>query len=106
MGESVAGDTLRSALQSSAGVAKDDERGLRTSEIEVVDLARTDLMHEPLQEMITPALHLEPDALSYSRVTIGTRSLNPQRRRDSRHDICASKGRLVAQRQRVDVSPL
>jgi hypothetical protein len=33
------------------------------AEIEVVDLARTDLMHEQLQELITQALHLEPDAL-------------------------------------------
>jgi hypothetical protein len=33
------------------------------SEIEVVDIARTDLSHERLQNLITPALHLEPDAL-------------------------------------------
>ena len=32
-------------------------------EIEVVDLARTDLTHEQLQELIVQALHLEPDAL-------------------------------------------
>jgi hypothetical protein len=32
------------------------------SEIEVVDLARTDLTHKLLQEMINSALHLEPDA--------------------------------------------
>jgi hypothetical protein len=31
--------------------------------IEVVDLARTDLTYEQLQELITQALHLEPDAL-------------------------------------------
>ncbi|HEX2269947.1 MAG TPA: hypothetical protein VHH35_10445 [Pyrinomonadaceae bacterium] len=31
--------------------------------IEVVDLARTDLVHKELQELITQALHLEPDAL-------------------------------------------
>ena len=33
------------------------------SEIEVIDLARTDLSHKQLQNFITPALHLEPDAL-------------------------------------------
>ena len=33
------------------------------AEIEVVDLARTDLTHEQLQELIAQALHLEPDAL-------------------------------------------
>ena len=33
------------------------------AEIEVVDLGRTDLVHEPLQELITQSLHLEPDAL-------------------------------------------
>ena len=33
------------------------------AKIEVVDLARTDLMHEQLQELIVQALHLEPDAL-------------------------------------------
>ena len=32
-------------------------------EIEVVDLARTDLSHERLQNLIAPALALEPDAL-------------------------------------------
>src|SRR6185369_4743396 len=32
------------------------------SEIEVIDLARTDLTHKLLQEMINSALHLEPDA--------------------------------------------
>ena len=32
-------------------------------QIEVVDLARTDLTHEPLQELIVQALHLQPDAL-------------------------------------------
>lgn len=32
-------------------------------EIEIVDLARTDLKYEQLQELITQALHLEPDAL-------------------------------------------
>src|ERR1051325_806666 len=31
--------------------------------IEVVDLARTDLLHEQLQTLITQALHLDPDAL-------------------------------------------
>src|SRR5690349_10016389 len=31
--------------------------------IEVVDLARTDLIHEQLQELIVQALHLQPDAL-------------------------------------------
>ena len=34
-----------------------------TAEIEVVDLGRTDLMHEPLRELITQSLHLEPDVL-------------------------------------------
>ena len=34
-----------------------------TGEIEVVDLGRTDLMHEPLRELITQSLHLEPDVL-------------------------------------------
>ena len=34
-----------------------------TGEVEVVDLARSDLVHEPLQELITQSLHLEPDAL-------------------------------------------
>ena len=34
-----------------------------TDEIEVVDLARSDLGHEPLRELITQSLHLEPDAL-------------------------------------------
>jgi len=34
-----------------------------TSEIEVIDLARTDLSHKQLQNLITPALHFEPDAL-------------------------------------------
>ena len=33
------------------------------AEIEIVDLARTDLSHERLQNLIPPALHLEPDAL-------------------------------------------
>jgi hypothetical protein len=33
------------------------------SEIEVIDLARTDLSHKQLQDFITPALHLNPDAL-------------------------------------------
>ena len=33
------------------------------SEIEVIDLARTDLTHKLLQDMINSALHLEPDAL-------------------------------------------
>ena len=33
------------------------------SEIEVIDLARTDLSHERLQNLLAPALHLEPDAL-------------------------------------------
>ena len=33
------------------------------SEIEVIDLARTDLSHKPLQSLLTSALHLEPDAL-------------------------------------------
>jgi len=33
------------------------------SEIEVIDLARTDLSHKQLQNLITSALHLEPDAL-------------------------------------------
>ena len=33
------------------------------SEIEVIDLARTDLSHRPLQPLIDSALHLEPDAL-------------------------------------------
>lgn len=32
-------------------------------EVEVVDLARTDLTYEQLQELIVQALHLEPDAL-------------------------------------------
>lgn len=31
--------------------------------IEVVDLARTDLIHEQLQELVAQAVHLEPDAL-------------------------------------------
>src|SRR5215216_1045769 len=33
------------------------------AEIEVVDLARSDLVHEQLRELIPQALHLEPDAL-------------------------------------------
>ena len=33
------------------------------SEIEVIDLARTDLSHKPLQDLVNSALHLEPDAL-------------------------------------------
>ena len=33
------------------------------SEIEVIDLARTDLSHKSLQNLINSALHLEPDAL-------------------------------------------
>lgn len=33
------------------------------TEIEVVDLARTDLSHQRLQNLLTPVLHLEPDAL-------------------------------------------
>ena len=33
------------------------------SEIEVIDLARTDLSHKPLHELVNAALHLEPDAL-------------------------------------------
>ena len=33
------------------------------SEIEIVDLARTDLSHERLQNLLRPALHFEPDAL-------------------------------------------
>ena len=33
------------------------------SKVEVVDLARTDLTHDQLQELITQSLHLEPDAL-------------------------------------------
>jgi hypothetical protein len=33
------------------------------SEIEVIDLARTDLTHEPLQKLISSAMVLEPDAL-------------------------------------------
>lgn len=33
------------------------------AEIEVVDLGRTDLVHEQLHELITQSLHLEPDAL-------------------------------------------
>lgn len=33
------------------------------SEIEVIDLARTDLSDRPLKELINSALHLEPDAL-------------------------------------------
>lgn len=33
------------------------------AKIEVVDLARTDLVHEQLQKLITQALHLDPDAL-------------------------------------------
>jgi hypothetical protein len=32
-------------------------------DVEVVDLARTDLLHEQLHELTTQALHLEPDAL-------------------------------------------
>ena len=35
----------------------------RSPEVEVIDLARTDLTHKPLQEMINSALELEPDAL-------------------------------------------
>jgi hypothetical protein len=34
-----------------------------TGEVEVVDLARSILVHEPLRELITQALHLEPDVL-------------------------------------------
>ena len=34
-----------------------------TGEVEVVDLARSILVHEPLRELITQSLHLEPDAL-------------------------------------------
>jgi hypothetical protein len=34
-----------------------------TGEVEVVDLARSDLGHEQLRELITKAVHLEPDAL-------------------------------------------
>ena len=34
-----------------------------TEEIEVVDLGRTDLVHEQLQKLVPQALHLEPDAL-------------------------------------------
>ena len=33
------------------------------SEIEVIDLARTDLSHKPLHDLLNAALHLEPDAL-------------------------------------------
>ena len=33
------------------------------TQIEVIDLARTDLLHYHLRELITQALHLEPDAL-------------------------------------------
>ena len=33
------------------------------SEIEVIDLARTDLLHKSLHDLIDSALHLEPDAL-------------------------------------------
>jgi len=33
------------------------------AKVEVVDLARIDLLHHQLQELITQALHLEPDAL-------------------------------------------
>ena len=34
-----------------------------SSKIEVVDLARTNTMHDQLQQLISQALHLEPDAL-------------------------------------------
>lgn len=34
-----------------------------TDEVEVVDLGRTDLVHEPLNKLIAESLHLEPDAL-------------------------------------------
>ena len=33
------------------------------SEIEVIDLARSDLSHKPLQNLVNSALHLKPDAL-------------------------------------------
>lgn len=64
LGESVARGLLYDpqfnpalALQAMMNAAR------RGSEVEVIDLARTDLTHRPLQEMISSALHLEPDAL-------------------------------------------
>lgn len=64
LGESVARGLLYDpqfnpalALQAMMNAAR------RAAEIEVIDLARTDLTHKPLQDMITAALHLEPDAL-------------------------------------------
>jgi hypothetical protein len=49
--------TPAQALQKMMNVACGPDR------IEVVDLARTNLLHDQLQELITQALHLEPDAL-------------------------------------------
>ena len=64
LGESVARGLLYDpqfnpalALQAMMNAAR------RGSEFEVIDLARTDLTHKPLQEMINSALHLDPDAL-------------------------------------------
>ena len=64
LGESVARGLLYDpqfnpalALQAMMNAAR------RAPEVEIIDLARTDLTHRPLQEMIDSALHLEPDAL-------------------------------------------
>lgn len=64
MGESVARGALYDpqfnpalALQEMMNAACGDR------EIEVIDLARTDLSHKLLQDLIPAALHLEPDAL-------------------------------------------
>src|ERR1051326_8328961 len=64
VGESVARGTLYDPHFTPAeALQKMMDAACGPDKIEVVDLARTDLTHEPLQELIVQALHLQPDAL-------------------------------------------
>jgi hypothetical protein len=64
IGESVArGHLYDPHFTSALALQKMLDAACGPAEIEVVDLGRTDLVHEPLQELIPQALHLEPNAL-------------------------------------------
>jgi hypothetical protein len=64
IGESVArGHLYDPHFTPSLALQKMMDAACRTGEVEVVDLGRTDLVHDQLQELIPQALHLEPDAL-------------------------------------------